>query len=161
MEPVLKNEEAHLLTDAILEKLARDLPLESITNATDSRPKPLAWIGKVAATLILMILSITAIQQSNQEYTSTIDWNPQMTKPLAETTEQQSTQESEIQREKSRKTSTHPEIMVGHLEYDQPIKDGPVVFEAGESITLKPGFKVEAGVTFTAAIINHQRLILE
>lgn len=161
MKPVLKEENALLLTDAILQRVAQDLPLENITNPITPKHKPFSWIGKMVATFTLIFLSITAVKKGNVEYTSVVNWNLQSAHPIAESLQKETSSAAEFQELVPDKRSTHPEIMVAHLEYNQPIKEGPVVFEAGESITLKPGFKVEAGVTFTAAIVNGQGLSLE
>lgn len=161
MKPVLKEENAQLLTEDILQRLAQDLPMETITNPKTVKHKPFSWIGKMVATFTLIFLSITAVKKGNVEYTSIVNWNPQSTHPIAESLQKETSSAAEFQELVADKRSTHPEIMVAHLEYNQPIKEGPVVFEAVESITLKPGFKVEAGVTFTAAIVNNQGLSLE
>lgn len=161
MKPVLKQDDAQLLTDAILQRLAQDLPLETLTEPKAMQTKIFSWVGKMVATFTLIFLSITAVQKGNMEYHSIVDWNPQSTHQIIENLKNETVPTRELQELEADKKSTHPEIMVAHLEYDQPIKEGTIVFEAGESITLKPGFKVEAGVTFTAAIVNNQGLSLE
>jgi hypothetical protein len=161
MKPVLKQEEADLLTDAILQKIVHDLPLETLTSQKKFKPKTFSWITKMAATFTLIFLSVTAVQEGKRVYPSTIHWNTELKNQIVETPQKEPQLKSKLQEVKTTNSGTHPEILVAHLEYDQPIKEGPVVFEAGESITLKPGFKVEAGVTFTAAIVNNQALSLE
>ncbi len=68
MKPVLKQEEADLLTDAILQKIVHDLPLETLTSQKKFKPKTFSWITKMAATFTLIFLSVTAVQEGKRVY---------------------------------------------------------------------------------------------
>lgn len=159
MKPILKKEDADLLTDKILQKLAQDIPVETITNLNTVEPLKSSWMFRIAATFTLLFLSITAIQESHHSSFSYVDWTEKSGTQLVEMEHEY--HPSYTEKTENPQKASHSEIRVAHLEYDQPIEQGPVAFEASETITLKPGFSVKAGVVFSASISSAQSLSLE
>lgn len=159
MKPALKKEDADQLTDKILKRLAQDIPVETITNSTSIEPLKYSWIGRLVATFALLFLSITALQESHNSAFPSIDWSEKPNALIVEIEREESSSNNETLENPNKAALS--EITVAHLEYDQPIAEGPIVYEATETITLRPGFAVKAGVVFTASISNSQSLSLE